>query len=153
RYARGRDYHRAVGSRLRALARFAKGAWPGCEARIAVDTGPILERTWAERSGLGFIGKHAHVIVRNAGNWAMLGELLLDIALDADVPAVRRCGSCHRCQDACPTGAIPEPYRVNARRCISYLTIELEDAIPRALRPLVGGRIFGCDDCLDACPW
>jgi len=153
RYARGRDYHRAVGSRLKALARFARAEFPGCEARSSVDTGPFLERTWAERAGLGFVGKHAHVIHRESGNWAMLGELLLDIELEPDTPAERRCGTCTRCMTACPTGAIPAPYQVDARRCISYLTIELGDAIPRALRPLIGGRVFGCDDCLDACPW
>ncbi|MEP7027789.1 MAG: tRNA epoxyqueuosine(34) reductase QueG, partial [Candidatus Eisenbacteria bacterium] len=153
RYARGRDYHRAVGSRLKALARFARARWPGCEARTSVDTGPFLERTWAERAGVGFLGKHAHLIQREAGNWAMLGELLLDVALEPDAAAVRRCGSCTRCMDACPTGAIPAPYQVDARRCISYLTIELADAIPMPLRPLIGQRIFGCDDCLDACPW
>jgi epoxyqueuosine reductase len=153
RYARGRDYHRAVGTRLRALAREAQGLWPGCEARTSVDTGPFLERAWAERAGIGFIGKHAHVIAGTSGNWAMLGELVLDVALAPDAPAARRCGTCERCIDACPTGAIPAPYRVDARRCISYLTIELKDAIPLELRPLIGQRVFGCDDCLDACPW
>jgi epoxyqueuosine reductase len=153
RYARGRDYHRAVGSRLRALAREAQALWPGCEARTSVDTGPFLERAWAERAGLGFVGKHTQVIHRTSGNWAMLGELVLDVALAADAPAARRCGTCRRCLDACPTGALPAPYRLDARRCISYLTIELAGAIPLELRPLVGERIFGCDDCLDACPW
>jgi len=153
RYARGRDYHRAVGSRLKALARFARAAWPGCEARASVDTGPFLERTWAERAGLGFLGKHAHVIQREAGNWAMLGELVLDVALEPDAPAERRCGTCSRCMSACPTGAIPAPYQVDARRCISYLTIESAAPIPLALRSRIGQRIFGCDDCLDACPW
>ena len=153
RYARGRDYHRAVASRLRALARFARQAMPGVEARVAVDTGPLLERPWAELAGLGFVGKHTNLIHRELGNWFLLGELLLDTALSPDPPAVRRCGTCRRCLDACPTGAIPEPYRVDARRCISYLTIELRAPIPLELRPLVGGRIFGCDDCLDACPW
>jgi epoxyqueuosine reductase len=153
RYARGRDYHRAVASRLRALARFARAALPGVEARVAVDTGPLLERPWAETAGLGFVGKHTNLISRAAGNWFLLGELLLDRALAPDAPAERRCGTCRRCLDACPTGAIPEPYRVDARRCISYLTIELRAPIPRELRPLVGERIFGCDDCLDACPW
>lgn len=153
RYARGRDYHRAVSSRLRALARFARLAMPGVEARVAVDTGPLLERPWAEMAGIGFVGKHTNLISREAGNWMLLGELLLDRALPPDAPAERRCGGCRRCLDACPTGAIPEPYRVDARRCISYLTIELKAPIPLELRPLVGGRIFGCDDCLDACPW
>ena len=153
RYARGREYHRAVGTRLKALARFARARWPGCEARTSVDTGPFLERTWAERAGLGFLGKHAHLIHRDSGNWAMLGELVLDVALAPDEPATRHCGTCSRCIDACPTGAIRAPYDVDARRCISYLTIELEGAIPVELRPLVGQRIFGCDDCLDVCPW
>lgn len=153
RYARGRDYHRAVGTRLKALARFARALWPGCEARTSVDTGPFLERTWAERSGLGFLGKHGHLIHRESGNWAMLGELVLDVALEPDSPKERRCGTCSRCIDACPTGAIRAPYDVDARLCISYLTIELRAEIPLDLRVLVGTRIFGCDDCLDACPW
>ena len=153
RYARGRDYHRAVTTRLRALARFARAALPGAEVRVAVDTGPILERPWAERAGLGFVGKHTNLIRRDLGNWFVLGELILDRELEPDAPAERRCGTCVRCIDACPTGAIPEPYRVDARRCISYLTIELKTPIPRELRPLIGERIYGCDDCLDACPW
>jgi epoxyqueuosine reductase len=153
RYARGRDYHRAVGTRLRALGRFVEARHPGARVRAAVDTGPILERAWAETAGLGFVGKHAQVIAKECGNWAMLGTLLTDLALAPDAPAERRCGTCARCMTACPTGAIPEPYRVDARRCISYLTIEHRGAIPLELRPLVGGRVFGCDDCLDACPW
>ncbi len=153
RYARGRDYHRAVTSRLRALARFARTALPGAEVRVAVDTGPILERPWAERAGIGFVGKHTNLVRRDLGNWFVIGELLLDRALDPDVPAERRCGTWVRCIDACPTGAIPEPYRVDARRCISYLTIESRAPIPLAMRPLIGERIYGCDDCLDACPW
>lgn len=153
RYARGRDYHRAVSSRLRALARFARATLPGVEARVAVDTGPLLERPWAETAGLGFVGKHTNLIRRDAGNWFLVGELLLDRDLVPDLPSTRRCGTCRACLDACPTGAIPEPYRVDARRCISYLTIELRAPIPRDLRPLVGERVFGCDDCLDACPW
>ncbi len=153
RYARGRDYHRAVGSRLKALGRFVEARHPGAHVRAAVDTGPILERAWAETAGVGFVGKHAQVIVRESGNYAMLGALLTDLALEPDAPAERRCGTCTRCMSACPTGAIPEPYRVDARRCISYLTIELRGAIPIELRPLSGGRVFGCDDCLDACPW
>ncbi len=153
RFARGRDYHRAVSTRLRALARDAEALWPGSEVRVAVDTGPILERPWAERAGLGFLGKHNHLVHRESGNWAMLGELLLDVELAPDTPAARRCGSCRRCLDACPTGAFPEPYRLDAGRCISYLTIESRAPIPLALRPLIGERVFGCDDCLDACPW
>jgi epoxyqueuosine reductase len=153
RYARGRDYHRAVGSRLKALARFVAARHPGAVVRTAVDTGPFLERAWAETAGLGFVGKHAHLIARDAGNWAMIGTLLTDVALAPGAPAERRCGSCRRCITACPTDAIPEPYRVDARRCISYLTIEHRGPIPLELRSLVGERIFGCDDCLEACPW
>ncbi len=153
RYARGRDYHRAIGTRLRALARFAKGLAPGLEARMAVDTGPVLERAWAEIAGLGFLGKHNGLIRKDAGNWTLLGELLVNTELVPDRPVVRRCGTCRRCLDACPTGAIPAPYRVDARRCISYLTIEHRGPIPIELRPAIGERIFGCDDCLDACPW
>jgi epoxyqueuosine reductase len=118
-----------------------------------VDTGPILERDFAQRSGIGFIGKHTNVINRKLGNWLFLSEIITTLELSPDVPERNRCGSCTRCIGACPTGAITAPFELDARRCISYLTIELKGSIPVELRPLIGTRIFGCDDCLAACPW
>ena len=154
RYAVGEDYHRVMRDHLRALARFVRQELPGAGVLAYSDTGAILERGWAERAGLGWIGKHAGLISRRLGSWLLLGELLVDRPLDSDPRLPREhCGTCHRCLDACPTGAIVAPYRVDARRCISYLTIELRGPIPRELRPLVGEWIFGCDVCQEACPW
>jgi epoxyqueuosine reductase len=118
-----------------------------------IDTGPVLERDLAQRAGIGFIGKHTNLISRTLGNWIFIGEVLTNLELPADAPEREYCGTCYRCIDACPTRAIVAPYRLDARLCISYLTIELKGSIPVELRPLIGDRIFGCDDCLEVCPW
>ncbi len=153
RYALGRDYHKVMRNRLQKLAdRIAGHAGP-FGYRAFVDSGPVLERALARDAGLGWIGKHSCLINRSAGSWFFLGEILTDLPLPVDTPASAHCGTCTRCIEVCPTGAIIEPYRVDARRCISYLTIELKEAIPEELRALVGNRIFGCDDCQLACPW
>ena len=153
RYALGRDYHKVMRNRLQKLAdRIAAHAGP-FGYRAFVDSGPVLERALARDAGLGWIGKHSCLINRSAGSWFFLGEILTDLPLPEDVPATAHCGTCSRCIEVCPTGAIVAPYRVDARRCISYLTIELKQAIPEDLRALVGNRIFGCDDCQLACPW
>jgi len=154
RYAAGTDYHRIMRDRLRALERSVRELLPGAKTLWYSDTGAILERGWAERAGLGWIGKHTGLISRRLGSWFLLGELLVDRPLDADSPYAREhCGTCRRCLEACPTGAIIAPHQLDARRCISYLTIELRGAIPAALRPLVGDWVFGCDVCQEACPW
>jgi epoxyqueuosine reductase len=118
-----------------------------------VDTGPVLEREFAQRAGVGFIGKHSNVISRRFGNWLLLGEILTTLELEPDPPETNRCGTCTRCMTACPTNAITAPFQLDARLCISYLTIELKGSIPEPLRPAIGSRIFGCDDCLAVCPW
>jgi len=154
RYARGADYHALLGARLEALGAFVNQlGGPGTRSVGYVDTGPILEREFAQRAGLGFVGKHTNLISRRFGNWILLGELLTTLELEPDAPERNRCGACARCLTACPTGAIVAPFRLDARRCIAYLTIELHGPIPVELRPAVGNRIFGCDDCLAACPW
>jgi epoxyqueuosine reductase len=155
RYAAGEDYHRVMRDRLRVLQRFIRDqALPGARALWYSDTGAILERGWAERCGLGWIGKHSGLLSEHFGSWFLLGEILVDQPLDSDPPLRReRCGTCTRCIDVCPTGAIVAPYQLDARLCISYLTIELEGPIPRALRPKIGDWIFGCDLCQEVCPW
>ncbi|MBW8367001.1 MAG: tRNA epoxyqueuosine(34) reductase QueG [Arenimonas sp.] len=153
RYALGRDYHKVMRNRLQKLAdRVAAHIGP-FGYRAFVDSAPVLERALARDAGLGWIGKHSCLINRSAGSWFFLGEILTDLPLPVDVPASAHCGTCTRCIQVCPTGAIVEPYRVDARRCISYLTIELKESIPEDMRALVGNRIFGCDDCQLACPW
>ncbi len=154
RYARFRDYHHVLGERLKALASFVNSLGvPDARSLWYVDTGPLLERDLAQRSGLGFVGKHTNLISRKFGNWIFLCEIITTVELQPDAPEKNRCGSCRRCIDACPTAAITAPFQLDARRCISYLTIELKGAIPEELRPAIGSRIYGCDDCLAACPW
>jgi epoxyqueuosine reductase len=153
RYARFDDYHQEIWTRLDVLLSKISAAKPDVHGKVYCDTGPITERDVAMRAGLGWIGKHTNLIDRKLGNWFFLGELLLDIELTADLPEETHCGTCTRCIPACPTGAIVAPYKLDARRCISYLTIELKGTIPLELRPLIGNRIYGCDDCLAACPW
>lgn len=153
RYARGRDYHKVFAAKLRLLEEALREAFPGVEARSYVDTGPVLEKLWAERAGLGWRGKHTNLVSRGWGSWLLLGEVLLDLDLAPDDAEADHCGTCTRCIDACPTRAITAPYRLDARLCISYLTIEHRGAIPVELRPLMGDHVFGCDDCLQVCPW
>jgi epoxyqueuosine reductase len=153
RYALGRDYHKVVRSRLRTLARKIERVAGEFGYRVFVDSAPVLEKPLAEKAGLGWIGKHTNLINRNAGSWFFLGELYTDMPLPVDRTEVSRCGSCRACLDVCPTGAIVAPYELDARRCISYLTIELQGPIPRRFRKLIGNRIYGCDDCQIFCPW
>ena len=154
RYARFADYHRVLTEPLRSLAAFVdQVGGTGTRSRWYVDTGPVLERDLAQRAGVGFVGKHTNLISRSSGNWLFLAEILTTAELEPDEPEKNRCGSCARCLAACPTQAITAPFQLEARRCISYLTIELKGPIPADLRPAVGNRIFGCDDCLAVCPW
>src|SRR5262245_46166431 len=154
RYARFDDYHDVIGDRLEKLAAFVNElGGHGTRSVCYVDTGPLLERDLAQRAGLGFVGKHTNLISRRFGNWIFLAEILTTVELEPDPSERNRCGSCTRCLAACPTQAITAPFQLDARRCISYLTIELKDAIPVELRPAIGNRIFGCDDCLAVCPW
>lgn len=153
RYALGRDYHRLVRKRLQALAdRIAADAGP-FGYRVFTDSAPVLEKPLARNAGLGWIGKHTNLINTAAGSWFFLGEIHTDLPLPTDRAAEDRCGTCHACIDVCPTGAITGPYQLDPRRCISYLTIELRGSIPVELRPLMGNRIYGCDDCQLVCPW
>jgi epoxyqueuosine reductase len=152
-YARGEDYHRLMTERLRALLDFILREEAGARGLFYSDTGPVMEKVWGAHSALGWMGKHSNLITREEGSWFFIGVILLDLQLGYDKPERDFCGSCTRCMHACPTAAIVAPYVVDARRCISYLTIELKGFIPRELRPLIGNRIFGCDDCQDVCPW
>jgi len=153
RYALGRDYHRLMRNRLQRLAdRIAAEIGPFGH-RVFVDSAPVLERALARNAGLGWIGKHTCLIDRDGGSWFFLGEIYVDLPLPVDEPASAHCGTCVRCIEVCPTRAIVAPYRLDARRCIAYLTIEHEGPIPEELRPAIGNRIFGCDDCQLVCPW
>jgi len=153
RYALGRDYHKLMRNRLQRLAdRIAAEIGPFGH-RVFVDSAPVLERALARSAGLGWIGKHTCLIDRDGGSWFFLGEIYVDLPLPVDTPASAHCGTCTRCIEICPTRAIVAPYRLDARRCIAYLTIEHEGPIPEALRPAIGNRIFGCDDCQLVCPW
>lgn len=153
-YALGRDYHRVLYKRLRTLLReMQTHLSPQIQGRIYVDTGPLLEKALGERAGLGWIGRHTNLILPRKGSWYFLGTILLNCPLPEHRPASHHCGRCTRCMDICPTGAIVAPYVLDARRCIAYLTIEFRGTIPTELRPLMGNRIFGCDDCQWVCPW
>lgn len=153
RYARGDDYHQVMGDRLAQLEDFIEAEAPGHRALAYVDTGPLLERMWAARAGIGWIGRNALVLNETMGSFFLLGLVITTVALPADSPATDRCGGCTRCLDACPTGAIVAPRVVDSRRCISYQTIEHRGPIPLADRPAIGTRLFGCDDCQEACPY
>ncbi len=156
RYAWGKDYHKLFASRLKKLEQLIHRIEPEAKTRSYSDTGPIMEKAWAERAGLGWIGKHSNLVSAEHGSWLLLGEILTTLDLEPDEPATDLCGSCTLCIQACPTKAITEPYVVDATRCISYLTIELRGdatAIPQDLQSGMGNKIFGCDDCLDVCPF
>jgi len=153
RYALGRDYHKLMRGRLQKLADAIANEIGPFGHRVFVDSAPVLERALARDAGLGWIGKHTCLIDKDGGSWFFLGEIYLDLPLPVDAPAGEHCGTCTRCIEICPTRAITAPHRLDARRCISYLTIEHEGSINEELRPLIGNRIFGCDDCQLACPW
>ena len=152
-YARGRDYHKVLGAKVKSLAAWLD-AETGANSRAFVDTGPVLERAWAERAGLGWIGKNANLLTRDKGSWLLLGEILTTAALDPDDgPHAEFCGSCTACLDACPTGAIESAGVVDAHRCISYWTIEHRGEIPDEMGERLSGWLFGCDICQEVCPW
>jgi epoxyqueuosine reductase len=153
KYAMGRDYHKVFRQRLAHFTEHLRGLLPEMGWRSFSDAGPVLEKVWAQKAGLGWIGKHTNLISRKRGSWFFLGEVLVDQDIEPDLPGPDFCGSCRRCIVACPTQAIVAPYVLDARRCISYLTIELRSAIPEELRPDMGNLVFGCDICQDVCPW
>jgi epoxyqueuosine reductase len=153
RYAWGRDYHEIVRAKLKRLRAAVEELAPGVETRAFVDTGPLVERAFARFSGVGWMGKNTCLINQAKGSWFFLGGMLTSLELEPDVPAPDRCGSCTACLKACPTGALVEPYVMDARRCISYLTIELKGSIPEQFRAAMGANVFGCDICQDVCPW
>lgn len=153
RYALGRDYHKLLRKRLQQLASKIENTVGAFGYRVFCDSAPVLEKALAEKAGLGWIGKHSNVLSRDAGSWFFLGEIYTDLPLPIDQPTTAHCGACRACLDVCPTQAIVAPYQVDARRCVSYLTIELHGPIPEEFRPLLGNRIYGCDDCQLVCPW
>jgi epoxyqueuosine reductase len=153
RYALGRDYHKVLRKRLARLANLIAERADNSGHRVFVDSAPVLEKALARDAGLGWIGKHTNLLARDAGSWFLLGEIFTDLPLPADEPVTEHCGTCRACLDICPTQAIVAPYELDARRCISYLTIELKGSIPLEFRAAIGNRIFGCDDCQLVCPW
>ena len=152
-YAQGRDYHDTVKKALKRLARWLVAEVPGAEVKVFVDTAPVMEKPLGQAAGLGWQGKHTNVVSRDHGSWLFLGAIYTTLDLPPDAPHPDRCGSCDACQRACPTNAFPAPYRLDARRCISYLTIEHAGPVPEEFRAALGNRIYGCDDCLAVCPW
>ncbi len=153
RYALGRDYHKLLRTRLQKLAHHIEAEIGAYGYRVFTDSAPVMEVALAVKAGLGWRGKHTLLLNRQAGSWFFLGEIYTDLPLPVDAPASAHCGTCRACLDVCPTQAIVAPYQLDARRCISYLTIELKSSIPEALRPLIGNRVYGCDDCQVVCPW
>jgi epoxyqueuosine reductase len=151
-YAQGRDYHKVIKARLKHLGRWLADTH-ACGVKVFVDTAPLMEKPAAMRAGLGWTGKHTNLVSRRFGSWLFLGEVLTTLRIPPDAPEVDHCGRCDKCLKACPTGALTEPYRIDARRCISYLTIEHKGAIDEDLRAAIGNRVYGCDDCLAVCPW
>jgi len=151
-YARNKDYHDLVKKRLKRLGRWLVDQ-TGCQIKVFVDTAPVMEKPLAQAAGLGWQGKHTNVLSRDLGNWFFLGSIFTTLELEQDAPAVEKCGSCTACLDACPTNAFPAPFQLDARRCISYLTIEHKGPVALELREKMGNRIYGCDDCLAVCPW
>ncbi len=152
-YAQGRDYHDIVKKRLKRVGRWLLAEVPQAEIKVFVDTAPVMEKPLAAAAGLGWQGKHTNLVSRELGNWFFLGAIFTTVELEPDPPGKEHCGTCRACLDACPTGAFPAPWRLDARRCISYLTIEHRGPVEEALRPALGNRIYGCDDCLAVCPW
>ena len=152
-YAQGRDYHDIVKKRLKRVGRWLIDQAPGAEIKVFVDTAPVMEKPLGAAAGLGWQGKHTNLVGRDLGNWIFLGAIFTTVELEPDAPGEDRCGSCRACLDICPTDAFPAPYRLDARRCISYLTIEHKGPVPEPLREGMGNRIYGCDDCLAVCPW
>jgi epoxyqueuosine reductase len=152
-YAQGRDYHDVVKKRLKALGQWMARRFKGVPLKVFVDTAPVMEKPLAQQAGLGWQGKHSNLVSRRFGSWLFLGEIYTALELVPDAPEADHCGTCRACLDACPTAAFPAPYQLDARRCISYLTIEHRGPIPEEFRAAMGNRIYGCDDCLAVCPW
>jgi epoxyqueuosine reductase len=153
KYARGRDYHKVFRSRLKKLFRYTEDQIGNISGRVFTDSAPVMDKAWARRSGLGWIGKNSNLLNKTHGSWFLIGEMIVDVPFVYDAPGTDHCGTCTRCIDACPTDAIYEPYKVDSNRCISYLTIELRDRIPAEYHEQLGEWAFGCDICQDVCPW
>ncbi|MEX0845823.1 MAG: tRNA epoxyqueuosine(34) reductase QueG, partial [Balneolaceae bacterium] len=153
KYAQGRDYHKVLKKKLKDLFKFTEEKLGGLEGRIFTDTAPVLDKVWAQRAGLGWIGKNSNLLNKDIGSFVFIGEMIIDAELSYDTPVTDHCGSCTRCIDACPTDAIYEPYRVDATKCISYLTIELKEEIDKQYQTNIENWIYGCDICQDVCPW
>ncbi|HNW60880.1 MAG TPA: tRNA epoxyqueuosine(34) reductase QueG [bacterium] len=153
RYAWGEDYHRVIRKRLKALLAFVRECAPGVQGRLCVDAAPIMEKEWARRAGIGWVGKHSLVLAPGLGSWIFLGEIVTDLEVEPDQPVAERCGACTLCLEACPTGALVAPYTLDTQRCLACLTIETEVDLPEEVRRALGNRVFGCDICQSVCPW